>query len=93
MHAELRPTDVVLDLFCGAGAISLVLAQHCRSVIGVEGSPTAVADAKHNAALNDQSNAQFWRADLDSFQAVAMFFAQLPKVDVIVTGEPLHCSS
>lgn len=84
--ADLQPTDTVLDLFCGAGAISLVLAQHCQSVTGVESNAAAVADAKRNAALNGVSNASFWCHDLNSFQAVGTVFAQRPGIDVVVAG-------
>ena len=57
--AELRPSDVVLDLFCGTGTIGLTLARACRSVRGVELSAAAVADARRNAARNGILNAEF----------------------------------
>ena len=34
--AGLRSTDVLLDLYCGTGAIGLSLARSCKQVIGVE---------------------------------------------------------
>ena len=87
LPADLRPSDAVLDLFCGTGTISLLLAGRCRSVTGVESSAAAVADAKRNAALNAISNASFWLADLSSFQAAGTVFAQMQAVDVVVAGE------
>ena len=57
--AELRPTDVLLDLYCGTGTIGLALAAACRQVVGVEISAAAVADARRNAARNGITNASF----------------------------------
>ena len=34
--ADLRKEDVLLDLYCGTGAIGLSLARGCKEVIGVE---------------------------------------------------------
>ena len=34
--AGLRSTDVLLDLYCGTGAIGLSLARSCKQVIGIE---------------------------------------------------------
>ena len=85
-HTGLQPTDVVLDLFCGTGTITLSLAQHCQTVIGIESSADAVADAKHNAALNGITNATFWQANLASVAAIASVAAQLPAIDVVVAG-------
>jgi 23S rRNA (uracil1939-C5)-methyltransferase len=51
--------DGVLDLYCGAGAIALGLAQQVRTVTGIEESPHAVADAVASAAQNGIVNCEF----------------------------------
>ena len=48
--AQLRPTDHVLDLYCGMGTIGLSLVHQCQELIGVEIVPEAIAAAKENAA-------------------------------------------
>lgn len=47
-----KPTDRVLDLFCGLGNFSLPIARHAGFVIGVEGSLDMVKRARENALLN-----------------------------------------
>jgi 23S rRNA (uracil1939-C5)-methyltransferase len=61
---EPRPTDRVLDLFCGLGNFSLPLAQRAASVDGVEGDAALVARARENAARNGLPNAVFHAANL-----------------------------
>jgi 23S rRNA (uracil1939-C5)-methyltransferase len=55
----LAPTGsgVLLDAYCGVGVFGLSLASEVGQVIGVEESPSAVADARFNAGLAD--NAEF----------------------------------
>jgi 23S rRNA (uracil1939-C5)-methyltransferase len=62
--AEIRPTDRVLDLFCGLGNFSLPFAQTAEHVQGVEGEAGLVARAVRNAKANDIANASFVTADL-----------------------------
>ena len=57
--AGLSGRETVCDLYCGAGTISLLLARHCKQVIGVEEVAPAVADANHNAQINHIGNARF----------------------------------
>ena len=42
----------VLDLYCGAGILSCVLAKHGAEVIGVDNNASAIEDATKNAATN-----------------------------------------
>ncbi len=63
---HLNSTDTVLDLYCGAGTISLFLARHCKQVYGIEIVPQAVENASFNAALNGIENAQFLEGDVDN---------------------------
>ncbi len=42
----------LLDLYCGAGAISLALGRRFRRIIGVDANAAAIADARANAADN-----------------------------------------
>ncbi len=44
--------ELVVELYCGIGTISLTLAEQARQVIGVEVVPQAVADARGNASRN-----------------------------------------
>jgi 23S rRNA (uracil1939-C5)-methyltransferase len=53
------PEVDVLDLYSGAGGISLQLAAHSRSVYGIESVGEAVEDARRNAAANGVGNCVF----------------------------------
>lgn len=57
--SEPGPDDTVVDLYCGTGAISLLLARRCRHVYGIELHPAAVADAIRNARANGIDNCTF----------------------------------
>jgi 23S rRNA (uracil1939-C5)-methyltransferase len=61
---ELTPSASVLDLFCGLGNFTLALARKAGRVVGVEGDQGLVERARHNARINDISNARFHVADL-----------------------------
>ncbi len=58
-----KPTDTLLDLYCGAGTIGLSMAGGVKQLIGVEIVPDAVRDALENAAINGIKNARFLCAD------------------------------
>lgn len=53
-------TEHILDLFCGVGTFSIILAEFVTKVTGIEISPTAVADAKENLKLNAVKNVEFF---------------------------------
>ncbi len=59
-YADLHGDEVVWDLYCGIGTISLFLAQRAKQVYGVEIIPQAIEDAKRNAQLNNIDNVQFY---------------------------------
>ncbi len=58
--ADLKGDEVVWDLYCGIGTISLFLAQKAAKVCGVEIVPQAVDDARENAILNNMENTEFF---------------------------------
>ncbi|MBQ8082392.1 MAG: 23S rRNA (uracil(1939)-C(5))-methyltransferase RlmD [Clostridia bacterium] len=55
-----QPEERAVDLYCGAGTISLLLSKYCREVTGIEIVPQAVRDARENARQNGVSNARFY---------------------------------
>ena len=57
--AELKPSDLLCDVYCGAGTITLTMARHCREAIGIEIVPAAVENAKQNAVSNGICNTSF----------------------------------
>ena len=81
-YAGLTGTEVLWDLYCGIGTISLYLADKAKKVYGVEIVPEAIEDAKINAAINNISNAEFY---VGASEDVA---DSLPKPDVIVVDPP-----
>lgn len=59
-YAGLAGGETVWDLYCGAGTISLFMAQKARKVFGVEIIAAAVRNARSNAALNGFTNTEFF---------------------------------
>jgi 23S rRNA (uracil-5-)-methyltransferase RumA len=58
--AGLTGNEIVWDLYCGIGTISLFLAKKAKKVYGVEIVPQAIIDAKENARINGITNAEFF---------------------------------
>ena len=57
-YAGLTGNEIVWDLYCGIGTISLFLAQKAKKVYGVEIVPQAIEDARRNAEINGIHNAE-----------------------------------
>ena len=55
----LQNSKKILDLYCGIGVSTLLLAQKGKEVIGIEVNPTSIELAKENAQLNNLSHTSF----------------------------------
>jgi 23S rRNA (uracil1939-C5)-methyltransferase len=84
--AGLRPTDVVWDLYCGAGAIGLLAAPHAGAVYGIEISDESIAGARENAARNGIGNAEFVAGDVA--KSVRPLRERVPQPDVVFVDPP-----
>ena len=84
--AALTGTETVLDLYCGAGTITQVMARHAGRVIGAEIVPEAVEDAKANAERNGVENVEFFCGDASA--VAADFAAKGLRPDVICVDPP-----
>ena len=80
--AGLTGEEVVWDLYCGIGTISLFLAKKAKEVYGVEIVEAAVENAKENARINGVENAHFTAGKAENEAE------KLPKPDVIVVDPP-----
>lgn len=76
----------LLDLYCGGGGITLSVADLCERVMGVELVESAVADARHNALLNNVTNCDFMAAKVEDI--LPSLAAQKIEVDAVVTDPP-----
>ena len=84
--AALTGTETVLDLYCGAGTITQVMARHTGRVIGAEIVPEAIEDAKANAKRNGVENVEFFCGDASA--VAADFAAKGLRPDVICVDPP-----
>ena len=85
-YANLTGKENVIDLYCGAGTITLALAAHAKNVIGVEIVPEAIENAKANAKINGIENIEFICADAG--QAALMLAQRGTKPDVLMVDPP-----
>ena len=84
--SDLKSTDTLLDLYCGAGTIGLTMAHQCKKLIGAEIVQSAVDDAKENARINGIENAEFICAD--AAQAAKQLASNGLRPDVITLDPP-----
>lgn len=84
--AGLTGKETVIDLYCGAGTITLALAAKASRVIGVEIVPEAVDNARDNAARNNAQNVEFICADAS--QAAMMLAERGERPDVLTVDPP-----
>jgi 23S rRNA (uracil1939-C5)-methyltransferase len=85
--ADLRPSDVVYDLYTGLGSIALYVADACARVVGIEWVEEAVVDARANAARNGIENCTFHAGDMAKL-LTPEFLDEHGRPDVIITDPP-----
>ena len=72
-HLPITQASTVLDIYCGVGLFSAFLAPKCRTVIGIEASPSACADFVFN---------------LDQFENVELYEGLAEDVIPHLEGKP-----
>ena len=63
--ANITKNDVVFDLYCGIGTISLFMSKFAKKVYGVEIVEEAIVAAKENAKINNVDNTEFIAGDVE----------------------------
>ena len=87
-YAGLTGKEIVWDLYCGIGTISLFLAGGAKKVYGVEIVPQAIEDAKENAVLNGIENAEFFAGSVQEALSEDAFGRSILPPDVVVVDPP-----
>lgn len=82
--------ETVLDLYCGAGTLTLLFARHAREAVGVESVADAVRHARRNAKRNGIENVRFVEGEA---RPVLRAWARgerpdAPRPDVLVVDPP-----
>ena len=63
--ANITKNDVVFDLYCGIGTISLFMSKFAKKVYGIEIVEEAIIAAKENAKINNVDNTEFIAGDVE----------------------------
>ena len=84
--AALKKTDLLCDVYCGAGTITLTMARYCREAVGIEIVAAAVENAKRNALLNGIGNVSFRAGKAE--ELLPRMVADGLRPDVIVVDPP-----
>lgn len=86
-YAQLSGKEIVWDLYCGIGTISLFLAAAAKQVYGLEEVSQAIEDAKRNAERNHIENVEFFVGKAEDVLVEAYERGGI-SADVIVVDPP-----
>lgn len=85
--AQITKNDVVFDLYCGIGTISLFMAKYAKKVYGIEIVKEAVESAKENAKINGITNTEFFAGDVEIILD-DLINKKLVKADIVMFDPP-----
>lgn len=85
-YASLSGNEVVFDLYCGIGSITLMLARKARYVYGVEVVEAAVDNARRNAVANGMDNVEFVQGKAE--EVIPHMYDDGIRADVVVVDPP-----
>jgi 23S rRNA (uracil1939-C5)-methyltransferase len=85
--AGINEHDIIWDLYCGTGLLSLCLSKYAKQVFGIELADNSISDAIKNAELNNISNVNFFVSDLHDINVIELLI-KLPKPDIIILDPP-----
>ena len=85
--ANLKGEEIVYDLYCGTGSISLFLAQKAKFVYGFDIIVSSIENAEQNAIINNIENVEFNVANLDTYFNNTKP-SRYPKPNVVIVDPP-----
>ena len=85
--AKITKQDIVFDLYCGIGTISLFMSKFAKKVYGIEIVKEAVEMAKENARLNQVNNVDFIAGDVEK-ALERLLYEQKVIPDVVMLDPP-----
>jgi 23S rRNA (uracil1939-C5)-methyltransferase len=85
--AGLTGKELVYDLYCGTGSISLFVARNAGKVFGIESVPQAIEDARENAKNNGITNVEFTVGDM-RYELTDSFIEKTGIPDIVITDPP-----
>jgi 23S rRNA (uracil1939-C5)-methyltransferase len=86
--ADLKGTEIVYDLYSGAGTISIFVSDKAKNVFAFESVESAVIDAEENKKINNIDNVNFIKADLYKSFLPIVEENSIPSPDVIILDPP-----
>ena len=85
-YADIKSEDVVLDVYCGIGTISLAAAKKAKKVYGIEIVGQAIINARENAENNGIENAEFFADSAEA--AVPRLIESGIRPDTVILDPP-----
>ena len=80
--ASMPKGGVLLDLYCGVGALTLFVGRDAGYALGVENNPAAIDAARENARRNNLPHIEFICADAAAWEA------EIPRPDCVLVDPP-----
>ena len=85
--AKITKEDVVFDLYCGIGTISLFMSQYAKKIYGIEIIDEAVQMAVDNANLNQVHNVEFLAGDVERLLD-ELIYKKMVVPDIVMIDPP-----
>lgn len=86
--ANIQGNEIIWDLYCGIGTISLFLSKYAKEVYGVEIVEEAIEDAKQNAKINNIQNVSFFVGAAEEVLPNMYMKGKVKYADIIVVDPP-----
>jgi len=86
--ADIQPSDVVYDLYCGTGSLGLCASRKAARVVGIELVPEAILDARENAHLNGCQNIEFFQGSVSDILDRLDQDEEIPRPDIALVDPP-----
>lgn len=85
--ADIKDGDIVYDLYCGVGTLSLFLSDKAKHIVGIELEEVTINNARKNAKENNVKNVSFVEGDMkDVF--TEEITNQFGEPDCLITDPP-----
>jgi len=85
--ADIQPGELLYDLYCGVGTLSLYMSDIAEKVVGIEMVNVAVKNARANAENNSVENVEFVKGEMRN-QFNSSFIEKYGRPDCLLTDPP-----